>query len=180
MVRNVRVALAAGTALAVLLAVGATIGWTQSANERASGRAADDAAIRADVTTFTDGWNHHDAALMTSILADDVEWTAWTGGVTHGRKGVEAGHSENFSGIYKDTHRTDTIKSIQYLGPDLASVDFTWTMTGAKRRDGSDWPYRAGYVNFLMGKRDGRWVVLISHTADFNAKAPTTTAAVNP
>jgi hypothetical protein len=51
-------------------------------------------------------------------------------------------------------------------------VDNYWSMTGAKKRDGSDWPYRAGYVNFLMAKRNGRWTIIVSHTADFNAQAP--------
>jgi hypothetical protein len=51
-------------------------------------------------------------------------------------------------------------------------VDNYWTMTGAKTRDGADWPYREGYVNYLMAKRNGRWVIIVSHTADFNAKAP--------
>jgi len=51
-------------------------------------------------------------------------------------------------------------------------VDNYWTMTGAKTRDGADWPYREGYVNYLMAKRGGHWVIIVSHTADFNAKAP--------
>jgi len=51
-------------------------------------------------------------------------------------------------------------------------VDDYWTMTGAKKRDGSDWPFRAGLYNFLMAKRNGRWVVIVSHAADFNAVAP--------
>jgi hypothetical protein len=64
------------------------------------------------------------------------------------------------------------VKFISYLGPDLASVDGFWTMTGAKTREGADWPYREGYANFLMAKRGGRWIVIVSHTADFNATAP--------
>jgi hypothetical protein len=41
-----------------------------------------------------------------------------------------------------------------------------------KARDGSDWPYRAGYVNFLMERLGNRWVIVVSHAADFNAQAP--------
>ena len=85
---------------------------------------------------------------------------------------MEDDHAALFAGLYKSSHRTDTVKAIRYLAPDLASVDNFWSMTGAKTRDGSDWPYRAGYVNFLMAKRSGRWVIIVSHTADFNAKAP--------
>lgn len=164
-------------ALAALVALAFAATSARAQSTAAPGRADDDAAIRAAVDSFTDGWNNHDAHQMTSCVADNVDWIAWTGGVTHGRAGVESGHRGNFANIYKNTHRLDTVRSIQYLGPDLASVDFTWTMTGAKYRDGSDWPYRAGYVNWLMARRDGRWLVIISHTADYNAKPPATSTS---
>ena len=76
-----------------------------------------------------------------------------------------------FSRIFTGNDRTDTVGH-PLSGPYLVSVDNYWTMAGAKKRDGSDWPYRAGYVTYLMAKRDGRWVIIVSHTADFNAKEP--------
>jgi uncharacterized protein (TIGR02246 family) len=103
-----------------------------------------------------------------------VQWVSWRGEVYSSRKEVEDVHAKLFADLYKNTHRTDVVKSIRYVGPDLASVDDYWTMTGARKRDGAGWPYRAGYANFLMAKRGGRWIVVVSHTADFNAQAPTT------
>ena len=134
--------------------------------------AADEAAIKQVVASFSNGWNTHDAHSMCMSLADDVQWVNWRGEVSHSRKEVEDEHAKLFSGLYKDSHRSDTVKAIHNLAPELVSVDNYWSMTGAKRRDGSDWPYREGYVNYLMAKRDGHWVIVISHTADFNAKAP--------
>jgi hypothetical protein len=66
------------------------------------------------------------------------------------------------------------VKKIWFLTPTLASVDDYFTMTGAKRRDGSDWPYREGYFNFVMRKESGNWIVILSHAADFNATLPST------
>jgi uncharacterized protein (TIGR02246 family) len=132
-----------------------------------------DAAVKEIVAGFSNGWNNHDARAMCVSLADDVQWVNWRGEVYSSRKGVEDEHAKLFADLYKNTHRMDTVKSIRYVGPDLASVDDYWTMTGARTRDGADWPYRAGYANFLMAKRGGRWIVIASHTADFNAKAPT-------
>jgi uncharacterized protein (TIGR02246 family) len=109
---------------------------------------------------------------MCASLAEDVQWVNWRGEVLNSRQGVEDEHAKLFAGLYKNTHRTDTVKSIRYLSPELALVDNYWTMTGARTRDGADWPYRAGYASFLMAKRGGRWIVIASHTADFNAKAP--------
>jgi uncharacterized protein (TIGR02246 family) len=135
-------------------------------------RNGDDAAVRDVIARFSDGWNRHDAHAMCASVAEDVQWVSWRGEVAESRKEVEDNHAALFADLYKNTHRTDIVKSVRYLGPDLASVDDFWTMTGARTRDGADWPYRAGYANFLMAKRGGRWVVIVSHTADFNAKAP--------
>ena len=137
-----------------------------------SGTASDDMLIKQVVAGFSNGWNSHDARAMCASLADDVQWISWRGEVSHTRKEVEDQHATLFAGTYKNTHRTDTVKSIRYLTSELASVDNYWTMTGAKTREGADWPYREGYVNYLMAKRDGHWVIIVSHTADFNAKAP--------
>ncbi len=138
----------------------------------ADAASADEAAIKQVVAGFSEGWNSHDAHSMCLSLADDVQWVNWRGEAVHTRKEVEDEHATLFSGLYKETHRTDTVKGIRTLAPDLVSVDNYWTMTGAKRRDGSDWPYREGYVNYLMAKRNGHWIIIVSHTADFNAKGP--------
>jgi len=160
--------------LIVLLATPLAISFARDAAAKPadSSAAPDEAAIKQVVASFSDGWNTHDAHSMCSSLADDVQWVNWRGEAVHSRKEVEDEHAGLFAGLYKDTHRTDTVKAIRALTPELVSVDNYWTMTGAKRRDGSDWPYREGYVNYLMAKRNGHWVIIVSHTADFNAKAP--------
>src|SRR5437588_9957055 len=137
-----------------------------------SGAPEDEAAIKQVIAGFSEGWNNHDARAMCASLAEDVQWVSWRGDVSHSRKQVEDDHATLFAGLYKNSHRTDTVKAIRYLTPELASVDNYWSMTGGKMRDGSGWPYRAGYVNFLMAKRGGRWVGNLPHPADFNAKAP--------
>ena len=161
------------TILVVLLAMPSALLLTRSAAAKpADSGSADEAAIRQVVAGFSDGWNSHDAHSMCESLADDVQWVNWRGEAAHTRKEVEDEHAKLFAGLYKETHRTDTIKGIRTLAPDLVSVENYWTMTGAKRRDGSDWPYREGYVNYLMAKRNGHWMIIVSHTADFNAKGP--------
>jgi uncharacterized protein (TIGR02246 family) len=157
--------------LIVMLAVPLTISVAHASSTEDARRAGDDAAVREVVAGFSDGWNRHDARAMCASVAEDVRWVGWRGDVSQGRKEVEDNHAALFADLYKNTHRTDIVKNIRYLGPGLASVDDFWTMTGARTREGADWPYRAGYANFLMAKRGGRWIVIVSHTADFNAKA---------
>jgi len=132
----------------------------------------DDAAVKEVVAGFSNGWNSHDAHAMCLSLADDVRWVSWRGEVYSSREEVESAHAKLFADLYKNTHRTDEVKSVQFISPDTASVDDYWSMTGARTREGADWPYRAGYASFLMSRRNGRWIVVAAHTADFNAKAP--------
>ena len=154
------------------LAAPLTIGAALANATEDPARVGDDAAIREVVAGFSDGWNRRDARAMCASVAEDVRWVGWRGDVSESRKVVEDNHATLFADIYKNTHRTDVVKSIRYLGSELASVDDFWTMTGARTRAGADWPYREGYANFLMAKRGGRWIVIVSHTADFNATAP--------
>jgi len=159
--------------LAALLAMPLALVLARNAAAKpADSGSADEAAIKQVVAGFSDGWNSHDAHSMCMGLADDVQWVNWRAEAVHTRKEVEDEHAKLFSGLYKDTHRTDTVKSIRYFTPELASVDNYWSMTGAKTREGADWPYREGYVNYLMAKRNGHWIIIVSHTADFNAKGP--------
>jgi uncharacterized protein (TIGR02246 family) len=156
----------------LLFATPLAIGFARAAAADDSANSSEDAALKQVVAGFSNGWNAHDAHAMCVSLADDVEWVSWRGEAVHSRKEVEDQHTTLFAGLYKNTHRTDTVKSIRNLTPELVSVDNYWTMTGARKRDGSEWPYRAGYATLLMARRDGRWIVIASHTADFNATAP--------
>jgi uncharacterized protein (TIGR02246 family) len=168
-IRNLRWVVAI---LILLLAAPLTIRLAGAAATDEAARSGDDAAVREVVAGFSNGWNSLDARAMCASLAEDVQWVNWRGEALGTRKDVEDEHAKLFAGLYKNSHRMDTVKSIRYLGPELASVDNYWTMTGARKRDGSEWPYRAGYANFLMAKRGGRWIIIVSHTADFNANAP--------
>ena len=158
--------------VALLLAAPLATGLARAAAKDEAGNPKDDAAIRQIVADFSKDWNTHDAHSMCASLADDVVWVNWRGEGLGTRQEVEDEHAKLFADLYKNTQRTDEVKMIHYVNPELAEVDDYWTMTGAKKRDGSDWPYRAGLYNFLMSKRGGRWIVIVSHAADFNAQAP--------
>ena len=158
--------------LTLLLATPLAIGFVRAATADEHSNGAEDAAIKEVVAGFSNAWNAHDAQALCVSLADNVDWVNWRGEPLGTRQEVEDEHAKLFADLYKNTHRTDMVKTIHYLSPDLAVVDDYWTMTGARKRDGSDWPYRAGLYNFLMAKRGGRWLIIVSHAADFNAQAP--------
>ena len=138
--------------LILLFAVPLAIGLARAAAADDSANSGEDAAVKQVVAGFSNGWNTHDAHAMCSSLADDVQWVNWRGEPLGTRQAVEDEHARLFADLYKNTHRTDTVKSIRYLSPELAVVDDYWTMTGARKRDGSDWPYRAGILQFRDGQ----------------------------
>jgi len=158
--------------LVLVIAAPLAVGLARAAADGDAPNSGEDTAIKQVVAGFSNGWNTHDAHAMCASLADNVDWVNWRGEPLASRQAVEDEHARLFADLYKNTHRTDVVKTIHYLSPELAVVDDYWTMTGARKRDGSDWPYRAGYSNFVMSKTNGRWIVIVSHTADFNAQAP--------
>ena len=75
----------------VLLSIPFASHFTRAADDTANG--ADEAALKAIVAGFNNGWNTHDAHAMCLSLADDVQWVNWRGEVYNSRKEVEDEHA---------------------------------------------------------------------------------------
>src|SRR5215469_369429 len=99
--------------------------WAQMA----SSHDADKAAIQQFVTDFVNTWNNHDARGVAMHYVEDGDFTSVKGDVSHGRKELEDHYTTIFSTFLKNARTTDTVKSIRFLGPDLASVDIDWLVT---------------------------------------------------
>ncbi len=83
-------------------------------------------------------------------------------------KELEAHYNEIFTTFLKDAHRTDTVRSIRFLTPEIASVDIDWQMTGARTRDGKDAPNRKGLLTWVVTKQhNGQWMITIYHESAF-------------
>jgi uncharacterized protein (TIGR02246 family) len=128
---------------------------------------ADSAAIKQCVAAWEDAWNRHDAHATAVAYVEDGDFSSTTGVPSHGWKELEAHYNEIFTTFLKDAHRTDTVRSIRFLRPDIASVDIDWQMTGARTRDGKDAPNRKGLLTWVVTKRNGQWMILIYHESAF-------------
>ena len=128
---------------------------------------ADSAAIKQCVAAWEDAWNRHDAHATATAYVEDGDFSSTTGIPSHGWKDLEAHYNEIFTTFLKDAHRTDTVKSIRFLGPDTASVDIDWQMTGARTRDGKDAPNRKGLLTWIVTKHNGQWMITIYHESVF-------------
>jgi uncharacterized protein (TIGR02246 family) len=128
----------------------------------------DSAAIKQCVAAWEDAWNRHDAHATAMAYVEDGEFSSTTGVPSHGWKELEAHYNEIFTTFLKDAHRTDTVRSIRFLTPDIASVDIDWQMTGARTRDGKDAPNRKGLLTWVVTKQhNGQWMITIYHESAF-------------
>jgi uncharacterized protein (TIGR02246 family) len=149
-------------ALAILLFVSftATLSWAQMP----SGGAGDSAGVMKCVAAWDEAWNRHDAHATTMSYEQDGDFAGVNGEPSHGWKELEAHYNQIFTGFLKDAHRTDTVRSIRFLTPDVASVDIDWQLTGAKTKDGRD---IKGLLTWIVTKHDGQWLITSYHETIF-------------
>jgi len=151
-------------AASVFLALSSGLVWAQMP----ANMDADSAAIKQCVAAWEDAWNRHDAHATATAYVEDGEFSSTTGVPSHGWKDLEAHYNEIFTTFLKDAHRTDTVRSIRFLTPEIASVDIDWQMTGARTRDGKDAPNRKGLLTWVVTKQhSGKWMITIYHESAF-------------
>ena len=149
-------------ALTVLLFL--TFSAASSRAQMSSNRDADTAAIKLSVAAFADAWNTHDAHAVAMRYVEDGDFSSIKGEASHGRKELEDHYTTVFSTFLKNAHTTDTVKSIRFLGPDIASVDIDWLVTEPNAPGGV---LRKGLLTWIMTKRNGQWMIMIYHESAF-------------
>jgi uncharacterized protein (TIGR02246 family) len=147
-------------AVSALLCFSAAGSWAQMS----SGREADTAAIKQAVAEFADAWNSHDAHATAMRYEADGDFSSIKGETSHGRKELEAHYTTIFTTFLKNAHTTDTVKSVRFLTPDVASVDIDWLVNEPNAPGGV---LRKGLLTWIMTKRDGQWMITIYHEFSF-------------
>lgn len=150
-------------ALLLFFAFTGAVCWAQMP----SNMDADSAAIRQCVAAWEDAWNRHDAHATAMRYVEDGDFSNTTGIPSHGWKALEEHYNAIFTTFLKDAHRTDSVKSIRFLTPEIASVDIDWQMIGAKTPDGKDAPPRKGLLTWIVTKHNGQWMITIYHESAF-------------
>jgi uncharacterized protein (TIGR02246 family) len=135
-----------------------------SGAQMATNRDADTAAIKQTVATFQDAWNSHDAHAVAMRYLEDGDFSSIKAEDSHGRKELEEHYTTIFSTFLKNAHTTDTVRSIRFLGPDLASVDIDWLVN---ERSAPGGVLRKGLLTWVVTKRNGQWMIAIYHEQSF-------------
>jgi uncharacterized protein (TIGR02246 family) len=149
-------------ALAVLLAV--TFAAVSSRAQMSANRDADTAAIKQTVAAFQETWNSHDAHAVAMRYLEDGDFSSIKGEDSHGRKELEDHYTTIFSTFLKNAHTTDTVRSVRFLGADLASVDIDWLVNEPSAPGGV---LRKGLLTWIVTKRNGQWMIAIYHEQSF-------------
>jgi uncharacterized protein (TIGR02246 family) len=129
-----------------------------------SSRDADTAAIKQCVADFADTWNSHDAHAVAMRYVEDGDFSSVKAEDSHGRKALEEHYATIFGTFLKNAHTTDTVRSIRFLGPDLASVDIDWLVTEPRAPGGV---LRKGLLTWIVTRRSGQWMIMIYHEQAF-------------
>src|SRR5580698_7403830 len=132
--------------------------------QMASNRDSDTAAIKQFVAAFADSWNTHDAHGVAMRYVEDGDFSSVKGEASHGRKEVEEHYATVFGTFLKNAHTTDTVRSVRFLGPDIASVDIDWLVTAPDAPGGV---LRKGLLTWIVTKRNGQWMIMIYHETAF-------------
>lgn len=132
--------------------------------QTASSRDAEAAAIKQFVAGFQDTWNSHDARGVAAHYVEDGDFSSVKGEPSHGRKELEDHYTTIFSTFLKNAHTTDTVRSIRFLGPDLASVDIDWLVTDPAAPGGV---LRKGLLTWVVTRRNGEWKIVVYHEQAF-------------
>jgi uncharacterized protein (TIGR02246 family) len=132
--------------------------------QMAANRDADIAAIKQSVASFADTWNSHDAHAVAMCYVEDGDFSSVKAEPSHGRKELEDHYNTIFTTFLKNAHTTDTVRSVRFLAPDIASVDIDWLVTDPAAPGGV---LRKGLLTWIMSKRNGQWMIVVYHEQAF-------------
>lgn len=161
----VRTHLKAILAVFVLISISAAVSWA-----KAESNAADEAAIKQLVANWSEGFNQKDPRACAMLFTEDGDFTSVRGASDHGRPDVEKHYQQVFSTFLKNAHRTDTVRSVHFVSPTIASVDTEFEMIGANAPNSTGTtahPPRKGLLTWIVTKQDGRWYISIFHELDY-------------
>jgi len=132
--------------------VTATSGWADAS--------ADEAAIHKRHDEWVAAWNKHDPQLMASFWVEDGDLITPTGRVAKGRAAVQKVFQDEQTGQgpWVGTTYVGKIDDIRLIGRDVAAVDVTAEVIGAKDAAGKVTPPMKHHVTWVAVKRHGTWM----------------------
>lgn len=105
--------------LTVISLLGAALCAT-SQTSQPTALSAEEAAVRATISRFFEGWNTHNADLMVSAYAEDIDHIDVFGEWQKGRETLRKELARLHAGPLKNSQKKFVIEKIRFLKPDVA------------------------------------------------------------
>ncbi|MER9051563.1 SgcJ/EcaC family oxidoreductase [Mesorhizobium sp. M0923] len=117
-------------------------------------------------TAFANAWNRHDMDEFASLFASDTNFANVVGVWWKNRSEIEAAHRATHDTMFRDSRLEGDISSVVELAPGLASVHYTWTLTGAFAPDGSPAGVRKGILLLIVQEGQSGWRIKVAQNTD--------------
>jgi uncharacterized protein (TIGR02246 family) len=127
-----------------------------AAQAPAPNRAADEAAIRANVAAFVQAFNAKNAKAIAALFVPEGQIVSKDGDVSEGRAAIE----QTFADLFADEPQKRTevsIESLRFIGPDLAIEEGS-----SKETSGPGEPPEYDRYTVIHVKRDGKWMMAMA------------------
>lgn len=96
----------------------------------------DEPGVRAVITSFTKAWNAHNAHAMAEVWEESGDLIDPWGKKGTSKRAIESIFIGDQRDRFKDSTMTQTIDRVRFLTPDIAIVDATAKLVGAKNDQG--------------------------------------------
>ena len=139
-----------------------------SAADAVRGNQQDEDAVKALGVSWQEAWNRRDAAGLTALLADDMDFVTVLGpkGWLRDKSRFRDVHATMFTTYFTDSTWRTLETHVRFLRDDLAIARVHWSTTGDKVRHVAHGAPREGMFLWVVEKRDGRWLVVAAQNTE--------------
>jgi len=150
-------------AAAYVLMAGVAPAWAVTANPASpKSDIENDAIIRKLYERFTVAWNQHEPATLAKMWVEDGDHVEPDGRVAKGRREIEKLFAAEHRSVFKQSHLTLSVDTVWFVTADVALVDGTYELSGARDPQGKELPARKGRLSSLFLKEGGKWLIAAS------------------
>ena len=155
---------------AIALALFSNLSFSRAAD--APAQSDNEKPVHALIAAMGEAFAKLDARAFSMVFHEDTDFTNVWGMTAHGRKAIEEFHRPLLEGdgagpipSFKHAELKVLDTRIRFLRPDVASVDATWTQTGAVQ-NGQDMGVRKGLLMPIATKERDGWGITVMHNMD--------------
>ena len=127
--------------------------------QNASPTSRDETRIRSMVDQALNRLNQGDTTAFDEFWDEDADYVGVTGTLTKGRIQIQALFRQAAG---RSGHQTATIEQVRFITPEIATVDGTWTVTGARDPNGQELAPIKGRGFEVVQKKNGRWRFVVT------------------